>query len=213
MTNELYIYHHLGLGDHIVCHGLVRHYCKQFDTVYLFVKPHNHDNVQYMYNDLENLKLIAGDDTYANNYISKVTKYLKIGFNAVTDVPWDIAFYKQVGLDFNLSWDLFHIRRDLGREQEAYRVLNPNNKPYIFVHGHSIGQTIPKVQIEHDLIIGPDARFKFFDFISILENAEEVHCVNSSFLHLVDRIKTNGKLFYHSCRNPIDMITLRKNWN
>jgi hypothetical protein len=74
-------------------------------------------------------------------------------------------------------------------------------------------EIIPKVQIKHDLIIGPDARFKFFDFISILESAEEVHCVNSSFLHLVDRIKTNGKLFYHSCRNPIDMITLRKNWD
>ena len=31
-------------------------------------------------------------------------------------------------------------------------------------------------------------------------NASEIHCINSSFAHLVDRFETNGKRIYHHVR-------------
>lgn len=48
---ELYIYHHLGLGDHIICNGIVRHYSKLNDRIYLFVKPDNRNNLKIVSSD------------------------------------------------------------------------------------------------------------------------------------------------------------------
>lgn len=35
---EIYIWHHLGLGDHFHCNALVRNIAKDYDKVFLFVK-------------------------------------------------------------------------------------------------------------------------------------------------------------------------------
>ena len=51
------IHHHLGLGDHIVCNGLVRNLIQKNQIYGIFVKKHNVDNVMFMYKDLKNLKL------------------------------------------------------------------------------------------------------------------------------------------------------------
>lgn len=77
---EIYIYHHLGLGDHIICNSIVRNFCDSYDTVYLFVKPHNYKNVEFMYRDLTNITLIKGYDNFCENYIKR-KNYIKIGFD------------------------------------------------------------------------------------------------------------------------------------
>ena len=67
-----YIYHHLGLGDHISCHGIVRHFSEIEDKICLFIKPHNLDNVKRMFSDINNIDYIVGDDNFVNDYISKI---------------------------------------------------------------------------------------------------------------------------------------------
>ena len=43
---------HQGLGDHIECQGIVRHYAETYDSVYLLcTKPHNLEAVRFMYRD------------------------------------------------------------------------------------------------------------------------------------------------------------------
>jgi hypothetical protein len=64
-----YIYHHLGLGDHIICNGLVRSLIKSTENYKMFVKPHNLVTVSFMYKDLKNLSFLVGDDSYSNNFI------------------------------------------------------------------------------------------------------------------------------------------------
>ena len=46
-----YIYHHLGLGDHIICNGIVRHFKEIHKTVTVFCRPNYFTNVEYMYRD------------------------------------------------------------------------------------------------------------------------------------------------------------------
>jgi hypothetical protein len=55
---ELYIWHHMGLGDYITCNGIVRFYAKQYNKIYLFVKKRYEENIKYLYRDLSNLELI-----------------------------------------------------------------------------------------------------------------------------------------------------------
>lgn len=42
-------------------------------------------------------------------------------------------------------------------------------------------------------------------------NASEIHCINSSFAHLVDRFETNGKRIYHDVRGG--RLKFKKRWN
>jgi hypothetical protein len=51
--NSIMVYHHLGLGDHFVCNGLVRAVLEQTKAkrLYLPTKENNMVTVQQMYSD------------------------------------------------------------------------------------------------------------------------------------------------------------------
>ena len=59
MKKKYYIYHHLGLGDHIIVNGLIRKLIKDDGLYFLFCKKHNVDSVEFMFKDLTNLKIIS----------------------------------------------------------------------------------------------------------------------------------------------------------
>lgn len=54
---ECFIHHHLGLGDHIICNGIVRYVVKNYDfnNVALVVKNSNLNNVRRMFSDLSQI--------------------------------------------------------------------------------------------------------------------------------------------------------------
>lgn len=68
-----YIYHHLGLGDHIICNGLVRSLKNSFnEEISVFVKPQYYENISKMYRDDPNIiPLPIGNDYQVMNYISE----------------------------------------------------------------------------------------------------------------------------------------------
>ena len=49
-----------------------------------------------------------------------------------------------------------------------------------------------------------------FYYNKTIENASEVHCLNSSFCHFVDRIQSKNNLYYHDIRGS--KLQLKKNW-
>ena len=51
---RIFLIHHLGLGDHIVCNGLVRELIKKCDLIYFPVKHHNFATVKFMFRDIPN---------------------------------------------------------------------------------------------------------------------------------------------------------------
>jgi hypothetical protein len=96
-----YIYHHLGLGDHIICNGLVRYYRDMYQKVTVFCKLHNFENVKYMYRDDENIIVLPiGEDSDVLNYIqvNKLEKdIIKIGFGHMgIGSSFDESFYTGV---------------------------------------------------------------------------------------------------------------------
>ena len=46
--------------------------------------------------------------------------------------------------------------------------------------------------------------------VGLIEIAREIHCVDSSFLNLVERSKTKAKLYFHDLFGA--SIELRKDW-
>ena len=61
-----YIYHHLGLGFHIICNGLVRSLINFNERYVMFVKEPNLTFVKFMYRDLNNLEF---EKRWSNFYV------------------------------------------------------------------------------------------------------------------------------------------------
>ena len=56
------IYQHLGLGDIILCNGLVRHLISKENNskkIFLICKNSNLKSAKFMYRDIKNLKILA----------------------------------------------------------------------------------------------------------------------------------------------------------
>jgi hypothetical protein len=195
-----YIYHHLGLGDHIICNGLVRHYKEIYGKVTVFCKPNNYENVKYMYRDDEDITVLPiGEDWDVNAYIfeNKISNdVIEIGLNKLLNYPmtkFDEAFYKTAELPFEYRFSKFSFLRDFDKENEAYNYVNPNNEEYIFVHG-----SLDKNKIRTDLkIIENPIEFGVFDILKIIENATEVHIMESSIKCLVNSYIFEKPSFYY----------------
>jgi hypothetical protein len=204
-----YLYHHLGLGDHIICNGMVRHFYKMFGSLGIFCKHTNYNNVKAMYSDLPNLNIITvhedseADYIMHNEGIAQDTK--KVGFNLLSNyIPphtFDVAFYIIAGLDFQVRFDDFYLPRNIDREIEVYNELNPNNEPYIFVHDDkSRGFSIDTNKLPSNIkIIENDIKYGLFDMLTIIERAEEVHVMQSSLKDLINSFKFDKpKFFLHN---------------
>lgn len=230
-----YMYHEtVGLGDHIINNGLVRHFYKKHNAIKLFALFHNVKNVEYMYRDLENFEVIGVKAKNYNKYRRRVVEYLTNNVNnldilhlPLSNIPcyWgfkehikaytshtkyrktfefniapscDMAYYIYAGVDFSVRFNEFYFERDLKKEKEVFNTLNPLGEKYIFIHddasrGFSIDMN--RIKTEHKVIMN-DKRFSVFDYISLIENAEEIHFMQSSFKELICSYKLNKPTLY-----------------
>lgn len=213
MDNSIYIYHHLGMGDHILCNAIVRTYTEKYDRVYLFVKPQNISNVAYMYRDNEKIKFISMDDISIRQFMSFNTQnnYLIIGHEKLhqrlksENKKFDEIFYEMANVPFEDKWNKFYFQRDIEKEKDTYynKLGLKDNENFIFMHDDpKNGRVINETYIsKNDKIIKPIDYLDIgvFDFLYTIEKAKEIHCMDSSFSCLIDTIQLrNDNLFMHS---------------
>jgi hypothetical protein len=220
--DKVLIHHHLDLGDHLICNGLVRNICENSKNNFLLpAKKHNFQTVEFMFRDLENLTVISVDgDECVNSLSSEINcKTLTIGHQFLDPYKqFDQSFYNQLGISFDKRWLSFFVRRDYDREVELYNRNNIKND-FIFVHDDfDRGMPIESKYLQDKNIIRSDRKQTniLFDYLSILENAKEIHCIESSFLFLVDSFNFKGKLFNHRYARQYpenNTPTLRNKWN
>ena len=212
--NKVCIYHHLGLGDTIECNGMIRFYAEKYDTVDIFSKDNNYHNVCFMFKDNKKIKINKIDKNHEsievfnflkqykgdilipghNNYVSNLDYFSKNNFGVAE------SFYYLANVPWKYRNTKFHIARDLEKEKEVFNILNPDKQKYIFVHDdESRGFKINNITSNYK-IIKNQKNIDMFYLITLLEKAEEIHCMSSSILCLVDCL-TNicefNKLFLH----------------
>jgi len=205
----IYIYHHLGLGDHIICNGLVRSLIKNNLEYTLFGRPQYLNSVKYMYKDLTNLYFKEGCDNSINNFLSTIDsdKQIRIGFQYTPDnYSWDEYFYAQHNIPFTNRWENFKINRILSGEVDLYNKLNSENSKFALIHsaGSDGKDRIDYSKINPELKIikvSPEHTDNIFNYLGLVYSAEEIHCVESCFNVLVDSLDVDTKLFYHKNHN------------
>ena len=136
--------------------------------------------------------------------------------------PFNLSFYKQFNLPYNYSFNKFKITRDEEKEESLLKHLKNTYEvkgPYQVVHNQSSygkvdlqsNKNLPKIYIEKET----DLYKNIFLYLKVIENAEEIHCLDSSFLHLVERVNTNANLFFHNIKKIGQKgaaVHLVKNW-
>lgn len=216
-TKNIYLWTHQGLGDAIICNGLVRNiYKKCSGKLIFFAKPQFYESVSFMFRDLKNLEVLSKDGPEVLNLLKNIpqSQQLHIGHQYLKQfleqgISFDEAFYKQIGLNFHRAWTDFYIQRKEEQESTFFKQFNLP-KEYIFLHEDTTRDLI----IERNCILDktlyifePKNNYtkNIFDYIKILEKATEIHCIDSSFKQLADRVSfdTKNRFIHHTLKNNI----------
>lgn len=224
-----YILPHLGMGDYIVCNGLIRNLIKRNPKgeFILFTSSKLVNSIKFMFRDISNLSYsIIPPVEFNRNYILPYIKHkdyhlIIIGYDDLDkSMSSDKSFYHQFGLNFEKRWTDFYVERDLKREKEFFNKFDLISREYIFIHDDpSRNQIVDKNIIKNKNLKIIEAKkgltSNIFDYCYIIENAAEIHCIESSFLFLSDSIPTNGKLFSHRYARELYDYTIpnmKKTW-
>ena len=223
--NEFVLHHHLGLGDSIVCNGIVNYLSKQYSKIYLPVKRSIYETLSYLYSENEKVNLFEisnetrEEDIY-NFAINKKIKILRVGYSNVKDVPFNLAFYKQLNLPYRYTYKHFFLPGSINKEMQLkehlinYYKVDPSNYSLVHNEYHWPGGIFELDKIDKKNTIYVTKESDLFNnlllYRKLIEDAKSIHCINGSFLHLVERVKTDAKLFYHHVRK--NKLHLGNNW-
>ena len=204
-NKEIVLHHHLGLGDHFVCNGLVHEATKYYSKVYLPAKLHNFKTVECLYKDWDNIIVFSVEDEYKDiqAYCSRHDlPILKVGFeylNGCQECP-SKCFYNQLGLSYSVRYDNFKLPPPTLDSQALYNQLVGTIGEYALIHQQSsVGTFVIKRESNLPVVeIKSGLTNNLLDYIKIIENAVEIHCIDSSVINLIEgmSVKTN-KLFFH----------------
>jgi len=221
-AKTIVIHHHLGLGDIIICNGLVNYLSDKFEKIILPIYENYYEQVCYLYIENPKIEVIKiQNDSEIYNRFNK-NQVLRIGFEKNFG-KFNTSFYKQLNIPYSVSFDFFQIPRDDNKESELMNHLMQVykiEKNYRLVHRSSsygqvnlkIDDSLPNIYIEKD----SDIFNNIFLYAKLIERAQEIHCIDSSILHLVERVPTEASLFFHPIKKDgqgTEKLELYKDWN
>ena len=233
------LYTHLGLGDAIICNGFINYLSlKKNKKIQLIIDKKLKNSIQYLYSENRNIELLPvalDEENNADSIVKEISsnlglKALKVGFSYYKGMKFYKAFYKQLNIPYKYSYKYFHQPRDKKKEEELYNSLinyydvDPMN--YKLIHSDAssaLDEKSLRVGFSNNFELDFNNNLKsifvekksdifgnLFFYNKVAKNAKEIHCVNSSFCHFVDRIESNQNLYYHHVRGS--KLDLKKNW-
>lgn len=213
---DLLLFTHIGMGDHIIFNGLTRILSKNKKTA-LICRPKYYNNICMMYQDSPHITPISlpqeldstVPETKHQSFLDTIDAKQSI-LIPTKGHHFDKKAYQKVGIDYKYSFEYFYYDRNYYQELQLYQKLNPDNLKYAFIHNRSSKRSFNKEDIDNSLFkIYADATTSILYYGFVIQNATQIYCYNSAFANLVDRIPTNGQLFYKNTRST---VTQNKKW-
>jgi len=210
---------HMGLGDQIICNGLVRELIKRIPerTIFLPTKLHNVPTVLWMYKDLPNLFVVPVETDREAEDLPRAyrCKYRFIGCENFSRIPFLEAFYQEAEVDVACRWTS-SVYWPGPNSKILMTELNPQNLPYRLVHNEStVGEYLLNLPDDGLLTIKVQPLTNNqFDWYDLIKSAVEIHAIDSSFFHLVESVlygnnKQGGsgcKLYFHNVKPHYQQI-------
>lgn len=208
--NAIFLRWHLGLGDAIICNGMVRELSKRFDAVILPAKLDKVVAVFWMFSDLENVRVVPVRDDSEMNSMSLSYSHLDLGLWSKIGLKdwsrWDEQLYRDAGVPFEIRWSGFKV--------PDCPQIEPPQGAYAFTHQEvNRGMAIKKMPTIP--IYEPPKPPHIFWNLTALRLAAEIHVVNSCFLSLAESVPvaaTRLVLHDYARKDRAGAPTLRKSW-
>jgi hypothetical protein len=222
----------MSLGDSFVLCGMVNHYADRCNELHVPVEPRFYKTIKTLYQDHPNIIVIPmpADWTSENVYVdeNRLSRILRISLvhskikNFDIIPMWDVQLYSNYELSFGLRYSNFRLPKFIEGADELHSQLA--DEPYIIVHRFSNDFAngapidIPTFRAASNL---PDYKIievregitdNMMQYVKLIENAEEIHCIPSSFHCLVDSVPTKARLFFHDIREKTSM-SVNSAWN
>ena len=211
------------IGDGFVMNGVIHHFAKQCNTLFVPVKSDFYDIFYKLYEDYPNIFVLEHElDTipreaipinepqflFLERYDQRQEKTIKVA------PLWDEQVYQFYNLPFSYRYDKFR----LPIENEASKNLYEQYKgdPYVLIHRKMRNETLHiwyQVHTNYRIIeLTEDVAKNPLDYVDLIRNAEEIHCTPSCIFCLVDSMQTKAKLYYHDLRFDT-MMRVNNNYN
>lgn len=221
--DEFILYHHLGLGDFVVCNGMVNYLSSQFNKIHIpVVSDPYFKMVKHLYSENKNVNVFKIKN---DNRESDIMEFafeaelptLKVGFENVKKQPFNEAFYNQLRLPYNISFSHFNLpksskEKKLTEHLIKYYKVDESSFKLIHCSSHDGRYELKNLEDENNIFVDKDSDlFKnIFFYRDVIDKAKEIHCINSVFVHLVERLKSTKSLYFHNVR--YSKMTLTKDW-
>jgi len=231
-----------GLGDAFVLSPIVHKMSKDYDKLYFPARLSNYETVKCLFQD--NLRIevfpyivhedigtwLADKDCVRINPPDIKTSELQLpGINIPVPVPiyWERQVYEFYDMTISSRYHEFKLPKNIQGSVELYDQLINGDTDYCLLHQQTFHHThgmidlhlyhwrqqynLPPIKI---IEITPEVTKNMLQYVKLIENAKEIHCVPSSFFCLVDSIteRTNANLFFHDLR-ATSMIQVNSKWN
>jgi len=222
-SDEFILMTHLGLGDQIILNGLVNHLSDKFKKIHLTVHSNTMENIQYLYSLNKKINLI---ELPKDNELNTLEKYstnnkleiLQLGFENVKTTPFNLAYYRQLKIPYSYSMKHFFKPEDHKKEynlqKELINYYSADPSDIVLIHNESSKGVfeLKNIYSNNNIYVTKESDIynNLFLYSKIISDAKEIHCLDSSFLHLVERTNTNAKLYFHDLFGA--SVRLFKNW-
>lgn len=207
---SLLLHWHLGLGDAIICNGLVRNLAPNYSHIHLPCYNHNRWSVHDMFDDLDNVSTIVVRSDDEMDELLVGDECLGLGYYSdepFDDRRFDQQFYRQAGVDFDKRWTDFKWGGDVGLS------YTPDNSAFIH-DDRSRGFKINMKLVNNKSLVRATNCKSVGVAIMALKNVAEIHCIDSCFALLADSLDTiaTRKVIHRYARPGSTYPTYRNNW-
>jgi hypothetical protein len=226
MNKKGILYFHQGWTDIINCLGLINYYCNLYDSIYLIMRNDSKELIDFYTKDIKNIQILYEDkkNIDENGFLFVINKYnnidlqncifLGVGchdksrkdqYNAkfrFIDGCFVKGFYESYDIPYIKRIDNFEFTRNYDLEKKTYNnFINLFGTEYILYH-----EIIEKYDKNKRIVNLNGMSNVFFDYIKILENAIEIHLLDSiwgAFIYQLDakyKLLQNKKIFLYTKR-------------
>jgi hypothetical protein len=217
MNNTGILYFHQGWTDIINCLALINYYCNKYDKIYLIIREDANELINFYTKNINNLQILYeekinidqnGIKYVINKYIDKYIYLENFDFLAIgchdnirkdsyqnkfryIDNCFVKGFYESYDILYIERVNSFNISRNYEIEDEIYNNFIENNgKEYILYH-----EIIENYDTTKKIVNLNKISNVYFDYIKVLENAIEIHLLDSSWAAIIYLLDAKYGLF------------------
>ena len=214
-----------GLGDILICIGLVKQLAKQNPEKFFYlacIAPNSYHTVSWILNEVSNVYPIPVKGGKEARQLSGFwnCQHLEIGASYVDLKRFDASYYEQRKIAFSLRWEAGQIKPG-PRAYELLTTLNPDQNQYILVCNVASSDKSFILKFDnpenHKIIYVYPATNNLCDWVDLMRSAKEIHTIDTSFIHLAESLffgdETYPKLFFHLARPSGTEFTRKLPWS